>query len=149
MAKQITQEGALQERLKFVSAFNDTMIKIWQERITLLDVIDTRRLLNSPISMGYKGDGRLVDVQLTQAFREYGLWQDYGTGRETPRGNSGDLGRPKVRQRRRWFSIKYYASYMRLKEFYQDSIGREFIGIINEALDDYNFRRYHGTARAK
>lgn len=149
MAKQITQEGALQERLKFVSAFNDTMIKIWQERITLLDVIDTRRLLNSPISLGYKGDGRLVDVQLTQAFREYGLWQDYGTGRETPRGNSGDLGRPKVRQRRRWFSIKYYASYMRLKEFYQDSIGREFIGIINEALDDYNFRRYHGTARAK
>ena len=149
MAKQITQEGALQERLKFVSAFNDTMIKIWQERITLLDVIDTRRLLNSPISLGYKGDGRLVDVQLTQAFREYGLWQDYGTGRETPRGNSGDLGRPKVRQRRRWFSIKYYASYMRLKEFYQDSIGREFIGIINETLDDYNFRRYHGTARAK
>ena len=149
MAKQITQEGALQERLKFVSAFNDTMIKIWQERITLLDVIDTRRLLNSPISLGYKGDGRLVDVQLTQAFREYGLWQDYGTGRETPRGNSGDLGRPKVRQRRRWFSIKYYASYMRLKEFYQDSIGREFIGIINEALDDYNFRRYHGTVRAK
>ena len=149
MAKQITQKGALQERLKFVSAFNDTMIKIWQERITLLDVIDTRRLLNSPISLGYKGDGRLVDVQLTQAFREYGLWQDYGTGRETPRGNSGDLGRPKVRQRRRWFSIKYYASYMRLKEFYQDSIGREFIGIINEALDDYNFRRYHGTARAK
>ena len=149
MAKLVTQEGALQERLKFVSAFNDTMIKIWQERITLLDVIDTRRLLNSPISLGYKGDGRLVDVQLTQAFREYGLWQDYGTGRETPRGNSGDLGRPKVRQRRRWFSIKYYASYMRLKEFYQDSIGREFIGIINEALDDYNFRRYHGTARAK
>ena len=149
MAKQITQEGALQERLKFVSAFNDTMIKIWQERITLLDVIDTRRLLNSPISLGYKGDGRLVDVQLTQAFREYGLWQDYGTGRETPRGNSGDLGRPKVRQRRRWFSIKYYASYMRLKEFYQDSIGREFIGIINEALDEYNFRRYHGTVRAK
>lgn len=149
MAKQITQEGALQERLKFVSAFNDTMIKIWQERITLLDVIDTRRLLNSPISLGYKADGRLVDVQLTQAFREYGLWQDYGTGRETPRGNSGDLGRPKVRQRRRWFSIKYYASYMRLKEFYQDSIGREFIGIINEALDDYNFRRYHGTGRAK
>ena len=149
MAKQITQEGALQERLKLVSALNDTMIKIWQERITLLDVIDTRRLLNSPISLGYKGDGRLVDVQLTQAFREYGLWQDYGTGRETPRGNSGDLGRPKVRQRRRWFSIKYYASYMRLKEFYQDSIGREFIGIINEALDDYNFRRYHGTVRAK
>jgi hypothetical protein len=64
-----TQEQALQERQKFVAAFNDTMVKIWKERIILLDVIDTKRLLNSPISLGYKADGRLVDVQLTQAFR--------------------------------------------------------------------------------
>ncbi len=56
------------------------------------------------------------------AFLEYGLWQDYGTGRETPRGNSGDIGRTKVRQRRKWFSRKYYASVMRLKEFYEDNV---------------------------
>jgi len=126
MPQQQTQEQALQERQKYVAAFNDTMIKIWKERITLLDVIDTKTL----------------------AFREYGLWQDYGTGRETPRGNPGDIGRAKVRQRRRWFSIKYYASFMNIKEFYADNLGKEFIGIINEALDDYNFRRYHGTMRA-
>lgn len=148
MPQQQTQEQALQERQKYVAAFNDTMIKIWKERITLLDVIDTKTLLNSPVSLGYKADGKLVDVHLTQAFREYGLWQDYGTGRETPRGNPGDIGRAKVRQRRRWFSIKYYASYMNIKEFYADNLGKEFIGIINEALDDYNFRRYHGTMRA-
>lgn len=148
MALQQTQEKALQERQKYVAAFNDTMIKIWKERITLLDVIDTKTLLKSPISLGYKADGKLVDVHLTQAFREYGLWQDYGTGRETPRGNPGDIGRAKVRQRRRWFSIKYYASFMNIKEFYADNLGKEFVGIINEALDDYNFRRYHGTMRA-
>ncbi|MBR0272868.1 MAG: hypothetical protein IJQ59_02100 [Bacteroidaceae bacterium] len=148
MPQQQTQEQALQERQKYVAAFNDTMIKIWKERITLLDVIDTKTLLHSPISLGYKADGKLVDVHLSQAFREYGLWQDYGTGRETPRGNPGDIGRPKVRQRRRWFSIKYYASFMNIKEFYADNLGKEFIGIINEALDDYNFRRYHGTMRA-
>lgn len=148
MAQQQTQEQALQERQKYVAAFNDTMIKIWKERITLLDVIDTKTLLNSPISLGYKADGKLVDVHLSQAFREYGLWQDYGTGRETPRGNPGDIGRTKVRQRRRWFSIKYYASFMNIKEFYAVNLGKEFIGIINEALDDYNFRRYHGTMRA-
>ena len=148
MPQQQPQEQALQERQKYVAAFNDTMIKIWKERITLLDVIDTKTLLNSPISLGYKADGKLVDVHLTQAFREYGLWQDYGTGRETPRGNPGDIGRAKVRQRRRWFSIKYYASFMNIKEFYADNLGKEFIGIINEALDDYNFRRYHGTMRA-
>ena len=148
MPQKQTQEQALQERQKYVAAFNDTMIKIWKERITLLDVIDTKTLLNSPVSLGYKADGKLVDVHLTQAFREYGLWQDYGTGRETPRGNPGDIGRAKVRQRRRWFSIKYYASFMNIKEFYADNLGKEFIGIINEALDDYNFRRYHGTTRA-
>lgn len=148
MPQKQTQEQALQERQKYVAAFNDTMIKIWKERITLLDVIDTKTLLNSPVSLGYKADGKLVDVHLTQAFREYGLWQDYGTGRETPRGNPGDIGRAKVRQRRRWFSIKYYASFMNIKEFYADNLGKEFIGIINEALDDYNFRRYHGTMRA-
>lgn len=148
MAQQLTQEQALKERQKYVAAFNDTMIKIWKERITLLDVIDTKTLLHSPISLGYKADGKLVDVHLSQAFREYGLWQDYGTGRETPRGHPGDIGRPKVRQRRRWFSIKYYASFMNIKEFYADNLGKEFIGIINEALDDYNFRRNHGTMRA-
>ena len=148
MPQKQTQEQALQERQKYVAAFNDTMIKIWKERITLLDVIDTKMLLNSPVSLGYKADGKLVDVHLTQAFREYGLWQDYGTGRETPRGNPGDIGRAKVRQRRRWFSIKYYASFMNIKEFYADNLGKEFIGIINETLDDYNFRRYHGTMRA-
>ena len=148
MPQQQTQEQALKERQKYVAAFNDTMIKIWKERITLLDVIDTKTLLHSPISLGYKADGKLVDVHLSQAFREYGLWQDYGTGRETPRGNPGDIGRTKVRQRRRWFSIKYYASFMNIKEFYADNLGKEFVGIINEALDDYNFRRYHGTMRA-
>ena len=148
MPQKQTQEQALQERQKYVAAFNDTMIKIWKERITLLDVIDTKTLLNSPVSLGYKADGKLMDVHLTQAYREYGLWQDYGTGRETPRGNPGDIGRAKVRQRRRWFSIKYYASFMNIKEFYADNLGKEFIGIINEALDDYNFRRYHGTMRA-
>ena len=36
----------------------------------------------------------------------------------------------KVQQRRKWFSRKYYASVMRIKEFYEDNIGRSFTGII-------------------
>lgn len=99
------------------------MVKIWKEQITLLGVIDTGRLLHSPISIGMSADGKFSQVQLSQAFLEYGIWQDYGTGRETPRGNSGDIGREKKRQRRRWFSRKYYASVMNIKEFYEESIG--------------------------
>ena len=136
----ITEQQAQKEREKFVTAFNDTMIKIWQEQITLLGVIDTGALLASPKAIAMRADGRFFEVSLSQAFLEYGLWQDYGTGRETPRGNSGDIGRTKVRQRRKWFSRKYYASVMNIKEFYEDNIGKAFTGIISNALNK-NFGR--------
>ena len=126
----ITEQQAQKEREKFVTAFNDTMVKIWQEQITLLDVIDTGALLASPKGIAMRADGRFFEVSLSQAFLEYGLWQDYGTGRETPRGNSGDIGRAKVRQRRKWFSRKYYASVMNIKEFYEDNIGKAFTGTL-------------------
>ena len=138
----ITEQQAQKEREKFVSAFNDTMVKIWQEQITLLGVIDTGALLASPKSVAMRADGRFFEVSLSQAFLEYGLWQDYGTGRETPRGNSGDIGRTKVRQRRKWFSRKYYASVMNIKEFYEDNIGRSFTGILCSALSK-DFGRNH------
>ncbi len=41
MEKQLTEQQAIEERAKYVAAFNDTMIKIWLEQITLLGVIDT------------------------------------------------------------------------------------------------------------
>ena len=138
----ITEQQAQKEREKFVTAFNDTMVKIWQEQITLLGVIDTGALLASPKAIAMRADGRFFEVSLSQAFLEYGLWQDYGTGRETPRGNSGDIGRTKVRQRRKWFSRKYYASVMNIKEFYENNIGRSFTGILCSALSK-DFGRNH------
>ena len=140
----MTQQQAQQEREKYVMAFNDTMIKIWQEQITLLEVIDTGQLLASPRSLPVRADGRFFEVGLSQAFLEYGLWQDYGTGKETPRGNSGDIGREKKRKRRRWFSKKYYSSVMNIRDFFADNLGREFQGIIADSFDDKNFRRKHG-----
>ena len=133
----ITEQQAQKEREKFVTAFNDTMVKIWQEQITLLDVIDTGALLASPKGIAMRADGRFFEVSLSQAFLEYGLWQDYGTGRETPRGNSGDIGRAKVRQRRKWFSRKYYASVMNIKEFYETNIGKAFTGTLMRLNHSY------------
>ena len=73
-----------------------------------------------------------------------------------PRGNSGDIGRTnrgssesrgelarampsrdrgrrsQRRQRRKWFSRKYYASVMRIKEFFEDNIGATFTGILSD-----------------
>ena len=107
-ANRITEQQAIDARQKYVTAFNDTMIRIWKEKITLLNVIDTGRLLHSvPIVLAMRADGRFFEVTLTQSFLEYGLWQDYGTGRETPRGNPGDIGRAKVRQRRKLKFLLY------------------------------------------
>lgn len=126
---------ALDERRKYISAFNDTMVKIWKEQITLLEVIDTGQLLSSPMAISMKMDANASEVELSQAFREYGLWQDYGTGREVPRGNSGNIGRVKKRRRRRWFSRKYFASVFNIRDFMADSLGREFCGIMSNAYN--------------
>jgi hypothetical protein len=129
---------AQEEREKYIKAWNETMLRIWQERITLLEVIDTGKLLASPVAMPVRADGRFVEVTLSQEFLEYGLWQDYGVGRETPRGNSGDIGRAKVRHRRPWFSKRYYASVLNLRDFFGDNLGREFQGIMADTFERLN-----------
>ena len=140
MAEELRNAQA--EREKYVLAFNNTMLKIWREQITLLDVIDTGRLLRSPKSVAVRTDGKFIEATLSQGFLEYGLWQDFGTGKEIPRGNSGDIGREKKRVAKRWFSRKYYASVMNIRDFMADSIGHEFVGLVARAIDD-KYRRYN------
>ena len=54
------EQAALREREKFVTAFNETMLKIWKEQMTLLDVIDTGALLVSPKALPLRADGRFL-----------------------------------------------------------------------------------------
>lgn len=131
---------AIEQRQRYVEAWNNTMLSIWQEQITLLDVIDTGQLLQSPISLPVRADGRFFEINLTQQFLEYGLWQDYGSGKEVSRGNNGDIGRVKVRERRQWFSKKYYSSVLKLRDFMADSVGQEFCGIFTEMFNDGLFK---------
>lgn len=133
MATQSQQ--SIEARRKFVEAWNTTMVDIWQERITKLGVYDTGALWRSVMSLPVRADGRFYDITLSQTFLEYGLWQDLGVGREVPHGNEGDIGRPKVRARRRWFSVKYYLSVMRLRDFMAESLGSEFREMFCDALD--------------
>ena len=122
---------AVEQRKRYVEAWNRTLINIWQERIYKLHVIDTGFLWRSPVNLPVRADGRFYEVSLSQVFAEHGLWQDLGVGRETPHGNTGDIGRDKVRQRRRWYSTKSYSSVMALRDFMAESIGREFVGIMS------------------
>lgn len=84
----ITEDKALEERAKFIGAFNGTMIDIWKEKIVDMDIIDTGSLLDSVAALPVRADGRFSEVVIVQCFLEYGLWQDYGTGREVWRGKS-------------------------------------------------------------
>lgn len=51
------------------------------------------------------------------------------TGRETPRGNPGDIGRAKKRKKRSWFARKYYGSVMIIRDFMADNLALEFTGV--------------------
>lgn len=137
------EQRAFSEREKFVTAFNETMLKIWKEQMTLLDVIDTGALLASPKALPLRADGQFIELGLSQSFLEYGIWQNFGTGKETPRGNKGDMGRKKVRQKKPWFSRKYYASVMNLRDFLADNMAKEFVGVVAQSLDDKYLRYNH------
>jgi hypothetical protein len=118
------------------------MIKIWKEQIALLGVVDTGALYRSTIAVGMRADGRYTSITLEQSFNTYGLFQDYGTGSNTPRGNPGDIGRENRRKRRRWFSRKYYASVMNLREFYADNLGKNMANTVSNALTANLARRF-------
>lgn len=144
---QLTPEQCEQQRRNYIDAFNDTMVNIWTEKIRKFNVIDTGSLLLSVKglhSMILKND--YSAFTLSQEFLEYGLYQDRGTGREIWRGNDGDISRKfdsagnrlrvdKLRERRPWFSKKYFASIMNLKDFMCDNLGESFGAIISNALD--------------
>ena len=135
-------DKAQQEREKYVRAFNATMIKIWREQISLLGVVDTGALYRSTVAVSMTADGKFTSISLSQSFNLYGLYVDYGTGSNTPRGNPGDIGRENKRRRKRWFSRKYFASVMNIREFFADNLGKELADTVSNALTRDLSRRF-------
>lgn len=123
----------LEERRRYVTAFNSTMVKIWKEKITMLGLVDTGNLYRSVAAVSMQADGKFTDITLRQGFAEYGLYVDRGTGKSTPKGNPGDLGHANNRRRTLWFSRKYYASVKNIQEFMADSLGREAAAVLSFA----------------
>lgn len=144
-------DKSVEERRKFVEAWNSTMIDIWQERINKLKVIDTGSLWRSPVSLPVLADGRFFDISLSQTFLEYGIWQDLGTGRNVAIGNTHKKDMDdweNKRERRRWFSTAYYSSTMKLRDVMADSLGKEFVGLFAN-LDADDYRKYSNYYRDK
>lgn len=143
------QTSETAERAKYINAFVKTQMMIWQDRIEQLGVIDTGQLFASVpggASMATNNDYTNAEFALT--FLEYGLWQNYGTGKETPRGNTGDIGRAKVRKVRKWMSKPLARSLFNIRDFFARNIGREFMGIVTDALNRKTFARQHNNSAA-
>lgn len=139
----LTDREAIESRRAYVHAFNTTMLDIWLEKIIMLRVIDTKLLLKSLRARRSRrsiSDPAYRSAYFDFNFMTYGLFQNWGTGREVSRGNPGDIGRPKVRVTRRWFDRKFYSSSMNIRDFFADSLGREFAGIVSAAFSDSSMR---------
>ena len=149
------EERTLEARQKYVEGFNSTMIKIWQERIMNLGVFESPRrrtrssdphLYDTLRYFPVKHDDQYIELALHFSFPMYGIYQDLGVGREKYRGNPGDIGdfqkthdaMRKFRDRRPWFSIKWYASCMNLKEFMARSIRDQFVGMVTTSFEQLN-----------
>ncbi len=144
----------IESRAKYVEAWNTTMTQIWQERILKLGVFESPRRLSRASephlydSLRYfpvAHDDRYMELTMHFSFPEYGIFQDRGTGREKWLGNPGDIGdytksgrERKFRDRRPWFSVKWYASCMNIKEFMAQSVGSQFVGSVSAALEEIN-----------
>ena len=136
------RHNAEEQRRRYVNAFNSTMIKIWREQIILLGAIDTGALYRSAMAVSMRADGRYTSISLSQKFNLYGLYVDYGTGSNTPKGNPGDIGRANARKRKRWFSRKYFASVMNIREFFADNLGKDLADTVSNALTRDISRRF-------
>lgn len=139
-----TQTQSIEARRKFVEAWNKTMIDIWQEKIKLFNVINTWALYRSQCALPVQADGRFYSFELSQTFLEYGLWQDFGVGRNTAIGNTHKRDMDEFenkRERRPWFSVKYRSSVMKIRDFMAVSLGDEFKAMFCERFDENRARR--------
>lgn len=148
-----TAADAVEERRKWIEAWNSTMLDIWHDRIRKLRVRDTGALFDSlqKFSIKTDPDGKFLELEIKHEFLEYGLWNDLGVGRGVDIGNTHKRdqdGWQNPRKRRKWESRKYYASTMRLKEFMAESLGEEFIGMVAD-LDADTLRRNSNYYRRK
>lgn len=124
----------IESRRRYVDAFNSTLVKIWQEKLALLKIIDTGALFRSFATAYAIHDSEVTQVMMHLEFHEYGTYADRGTGRETPRGNPGDIGRAKVRRPRPWINKKYYASLYNLRDFYIQSLNQSVVAIFTHTF---------------
>lgn len=141
-----------------IAAWADVMVKMWRDRITELPVVDTWELYNSFIMHIIKQAGGDLS-KIEWAFKQYGIYQDMGVGRETGRGNSGSLktgltiganGKQKLkREQKPWYSKTFYREVMKLKEYMAFWYAGQSKLIISEAFGQQIFDQRYKNKQTK
>lgn len=128
----MTTNGQLKDD-KWIKGWTKFMIEIWKEKINQVGARDTDALFHSVDN--FKMEGNKDSFEITHSFLDYGLFVDRGVGKEFKKGNGGDLGFYPTREARKWFSIKYYASFMNLKEYLEKAYADNFVMMMKETLE--------------
>jgi len=141
-----------------IAAWADVMVKMWRDRITQLPVIDTRELYNSFVMHIIKQAGGDLS-KIEWAFKQYGIYQDMGVGRETARGNSGSIksglktgknGKLTLkREQKPWYSKTFYREVMKLKEYMAFWYAAQSTVIISEAFGQQIFDQRYKNKQTK
>lgn len=118
-------------RRQYAEAFDYTMIRIWRDRLRKLRVKRSGELYDS-VARNFRmiADSEATSLRFAFGFRLYGIFVERGTGRETFRGNNGDIGRPKVRRARPWMSRKYMRSVLNIRDFMAESLAMEAVNVV-------------------
>lgn len=133
-----TQQAVIDERRDYISKFNPMMIQIWREQMVKLGTIRSGRLYSSATISVVAINGQYTDVHMEYGFNEYGVYVDRGTGRETYKGNPGDIGRDKSRKAKKWMTPKYFMSFFNIRDFFAESMGQQFCAAMTEILTGQN-----------
>ncbi len=135
----VFSKEAVDQRARYVNAFNATMVTMWKDRQKLLGAIDTGKLYRSLINAKTDKDGRVLQILMEWNFRTYGVFVDRGTGKEVERGNPGDIGRDKKRKPKPWLSRAFFSSYANIRDFMAESLAQEFCAALPRILGSEKF----------
>lgn len=116
-------------------AWAEIVISKWRQKLTALRIEQTGNLFKSfYFHVHNNADGNPALILFT--FEKYGMYVDYGVGREVAKGNSGNLSQYAKysektrsmhlgRERKEWFSGVYYRELNRLREIVADKYGKK------------------------
>ncbi|MCH3994287.1 MAG: hypothetical protein LKE54_04420 [Prevotella sp.] len=124
---------------KFELSWTREMMTYWREKMMKLSIYRTGTLYRSFIGERFSGHPTTIE----HTFAQYGIFVEAGVGKgytTKEKGNNGDLkflaDHRKHRQRKPWFSTKYYSSVMKLSEVESAFYGLAYQGLMATALEN-------------